>query len=565
MAKKEASRQMHLSLFFSMRTRSRLNQAQANAMRLVVLSCVLTCHCGAVWSRTSPSQFFNGIEPEYTCVYDDFNGSPDLIRRISVAYKYKTYLSNQNQALKSKVSCTTSVPKVLKNGDETISEDLINLGSLDTQDHQSLQSQQTKRSPAQAECVPPVLKQDEEFWHKDVGQRYKELVPPKKRSNCKLPLGVSSQADLRKAVQVASVSNSASISPTTSYLEIHSATADEELLDEIVFVTDLDKCAFYGNDANDLGIALQWMEKSQETVIQLYEILLNPQVKETYTKLKAKARKVKVVIYTMRATFLVYRSCFRDLVIPLQWNPSWHEGAQVFFPPTVSTADDVLKSYSTPCQLLEEELVDIKKSLERLLATRQVIAKELGLDELPELVVTATPKDLDTTLSRLGLPKENAFLWDDNPKLRGKPKIVSVDPYEALQESKRMELLAFLDQNLPAETLENDLVEFMLGADPRDQVLTQDEETGKLCYQIQVNNLQDSWPLPELSTSLSRSEKGLELDSRVMSMPNKDGNGHLSPVTPDIEVLESSLFQNSVMLRDGHHEGLLGKTCERVR
>ncbi|EKX41728.1 hypothetical protein GUITHDRAFT_112144 [Guillardia theta CCMP2712] len=560
-AKKEPSKQISICPSYGMRSCSRLCNLQATTLCFLVFSCILTGHCGAVWSRTSPSQFFHGIEPEYTCVYDDINGSPDLLRKINVAYKYKNYLSNQNQALKSKVSHSASIPT--KAGEEAMSEDTIMLGSLETGEHRTPRAQ--LRKPC-TECVPPVLKQDEEFWHKDVGQRYKELVPPKKRFSCKLPLGMSSQADLRKAVQAASVSNSASISPTNSYLDIQSASGEEQMLDEVVFVTDLDKCAFYGNDGNDLGIALQWMEKSPEQVVQLYEILLNPQVKETYKKLKAKAKKVKVVIYTMRATFLVYRSCFRDLVIPLQWDPSWHEGAQVFFPPTVKTADDILKSYSTPCQLLEEELVDIKKSLERLLATRQVIAKELELDDLPELVVTATPKDLDSTMSRLRLPKENAFLWDDNPKLRGKPKIVSVEPYEALHESKRTELLAFLDRNLPPETLETDLVEFMLSADPRDQVLTQDEESGRLCYQIQINNAQDSWALPELSSSLSSSEKAVDSDNRViLSAPSKDGNGHLSPVTPDIEALESTHFPGPVILRENHHEGLLGKQCERVR
>jgi hypothetical protein len=38
---------------------------------------------------------------------------------------------------------------------------------------------------------------------------------------------------------------------------------------------------------------------------------------------------VRVVIYTMRATFLVYHSCFRDQTVPLRWNPDWHHGAQV--------------------------------------------------------------------------------------------------------------------------------------------------------------------------------------------------------------------------------------------
>jgi hypothetical protein len=39
---------------------------------------------------------------------------------------------------------------------------------------------------------------------------------------------------------------------------------------EMVFMLDLDKCSLYGNDGNDLGIALQWMDRSYEDVLALY-------------------------------------------------------------------------------------------------------------------------------------------------------------------------------------------------------------------------------------------------------------------------------------------------------
>ena len=85
---------------------------------------------------------------------------------------------------------------------------------------------------------------------------------------------------------------------------------------------DLDKCTLYGNDGNDLGIALQWMDRGYDEVLDLYRLLVNPCVARTYQFLRSQYKSVRVVIYTMRATFLLYRSCFRDAIIPLQWHPA---------------------------------------------------------------------------------------------------------------------------------------------------------------------------------------------------------------------------------------------------
>ena len=47
--------------------------------------------------------------------------------------------------------------------------------------------------------------------------------------------------------------------------------------------------------------------------------------------------------------------------------------------------------YCTPVELMDEERVDLRKSLERMLAARQAIMQELHLTEPPIVVVTAAP------------------------------------------------------------------------------------------------------------------------------------------------------------------------------
>ena len=139
----------------------------------------------------------------------------------------------------------------------------------------------------------------------------------------------------------------------------------------------------------------------------------------------------------MRATFLLYKSCFRPAVIVLQWYDKWHRDGQIYFPNDVNSAgkylcrclscltqvlkDELLEK--TNWHLLEEERTDIKKSLERLLAARQVVFEELGLECLPDLVVTAQPKNVEKTGMALGYNPQNCFLWDDNPKLHLDPKV----------------------------------------------------------------------------------------------------------------------------------------------
>ena len=54
-------------------------------------------------------------------------------------------------------------------------------------------------------------------------------------------------------------------------------------------------------------------------------------------------------------------------------------------------------------------------------AIRKVIRDELDLKENPPIVVSAVMKDVQGTATKLGLPAEKSYLWDDNEVLKGQP------------------------------------------------------------------------------------------------------------------------------------------------
>ncbi|KAJ1477199.1 hypothetical protein T484DRAFT_1963952 [Baffinella frigidus] len=328
-------------------------------------------------------------------------------------------------------------------------------------------------------------------WDKDFQGRYKELTPPPPKQHFDGG-GASrfSDPDLRSALAGVAGDRLAAAACNGAPSSVVGTTKP------LVLMLDLDKCSFFGNDGNDLGIALQWMEKGVEVVEHLYTKLLNPEVGKLYSLITHNyGHHVQPVIYTMRATFLVYHSCFREAVIPLYWKAEWHHGAQIVFPPSVETADDILGTYCGTKQLLEEERVDIKKSLERLLATRTVIRRTLGLTKNPYLVVTAAPKDVSATAQMLGMSDSPSFLWDDNPKLREDPQVVSIPPFVSLPHEAARDLEDWLTTTLPPSELDEYLVEFMLGADERDRVLHRDGNGGTK-YVIPRCDSIAPWPLP---------------------------------------------------------------------
>jgi len=241
---------------------------------------------------------------------------------------------------------------------------------------------------------------------------------------------------------------------------------------------------FWGNDANDLGCAMQWMARPRHLLRQLYSILWNPAASAAIADLRT-THNTEIVIYTMRGALLNYRSPFRRLTLSLQWDPSWHYEQvtivnneavpqQVLsIPGDVKTAADILDTYSGVEDLLERERADLGFCFERLLAARDVLQEKLGLREAPRVLVTSTVKDVVYAARCVGHVGGNAraFLWDDNEKLWNRRNVLPVDKYDALAEPAYTELQSFLSEHLAPPDLDSGLVRFLQGAPAATRVL----------------------------------------------------------------------------------------------
>ena len=298
--------------------------------------------------------------------------------------------------------------------------------------------------------------------------------------------------------------------------------------DNFGIMLDLDKTCLFGNDGNDLGIALQWMERPLHVVQELYDLLLNPALKPAYLKLASQG-KVSTAIYTMRASLLYYRSNFRCMMIPLQYAPEWHVDGQVILPSSVATADDVMAAYSGP-YLTDDEHVDISHSMQRLLAARDAIQRALGLQSPPPVVISASGKDVPRTAAALGFPPAATFLWDDNPSLVGRAGVVPVPPYVALDREARGRLEDFLARHLPASSLDDDLLDFMASAHPGESVLALEGPDGSVpvwSLPLSAEASAQPWPVPEPCGRRPPSEPA----PQPSAVYDWEG-GCLSPVTP---------------------------------
>mmetsp|Transcript_5060 Transcript_5060/g.8138 ORF Transcript_5060/g.8138 Transcript_5060/m.8138 type:complete len:742 (+) Transcript_5060:95-2320(+) len=312
-----------------------------------------------------------------------------------------------------------------------------------------------------------------------------------------------------------------------------------------VLILDLDKTTIYGNDGNDLGIALQWMEKPVNSVKDLYGLLLNPNVKAAYEDMRAKADNVEVVIYTRRPQILEYRSCFRHARIDVQY-ADWHHDGELYIPETVESAEEMMNAYKGP-ELLEDEQTDILKSMERLIAARDAVWNELGLITPPSVVVTAQDKHVDRIMDRLGLPADNAFLFDDNDQLEGADKVVLVEGFEALPIDRRNKVMNFMNKELPVSEIDEDLIEYLEGAKPEERAVERDDKSGKVQWRVPLaDKAAKPWQMPTLKPRKSSntweraSATGLDVAPWKKVPALKQEPGCISPITPSSEDVEHS-------------------------
>ncbi len=94
------------------------------------------------------------------------------------------------------------------------------------------------------------------------------------------------------------------------------------------FMLDFDETCLFGNDGNDLGIALQCMGHTQE-LDKLYRLLINPALKPAYDAFRSLCQREsgsdsvepRVVIYTARTSLIFYASEFRPKPVALRQQP----------------------------------------------------------------------------------------------------------------------------------------------------------------------------------------------------------------------------------------------------
>jgi hypothetical protein len=272
-----------------------------------------------------------------------------------------------------------------------------------------------------------------------------------------------------------------------------------------------------------------------QPLVELYRRLLNPQLKLLMNQLRMSVEEVPVVLYTMRPQLLRYKSGCRPKQINLRWKTEWHHSkdqvstttchsrricaqllrrtahkvicsrcadmlccSQVLIPAHIETPREILAEYTGGEPLLQGELQDLEMSFQRLLAIRQVVQEELGLDAAPSTVVCAAMKDVQATAQKLGMKPDVSYLWDDNEVLKGQPHVLCVPPYVAMDGERKQQLLKFLQKELPTESLSEDVSDFMLGAKEAQRSLWRDDRGG-LHYSIHECGPDHSrFPIPEL-------------------------------------------------------------------
>ena len=286
-----------------------------------------------------------------------------------------------------------------------------------------------------------------------------------------------------------------------------------------VVMLDLDKTSLYGNDGNDLPLALQWEDKHPTVVKDLYKLIVSPNIRPALQLVREQAQDVTVVIYTRRPQVITYSSPYRREAVRLLFAPAWHDSKdQLLLPGHVTTAADMMAEYRG-ASLLEEEKRDVEKILERLLGARDAVASELGLPTPPTVVVTSHDKKVETTAAALNLPSDQAFLFDDNPQLATNPKVVSVSPLTSLPAHNRQRVLDFMQRHLPAERLSPDLKTFLLGASPAECSLRANPVTNAIEWHVPVaSSPLKLWENPALRAAPYRGTSLIRNQAHALSL-----------------------------------------------
>ena len=128
----------------------------------------------------------------------------------------------------------------------------------------------------------------------------------------------------------------------------------------------------------------------------------------------------------------------------------------------------------------------------------ETIAKEVSA---PSVVVTAEAKKTEATAQHLNVPVESCLLFDDNVELRDDPHAVLVEPLVSLPSARRKQVLEFMQRELPAERLEEDLIEYLEEASLNEMSIRRDVNNKPTWWIAETRGKVPAWRTPEISPS----------------------------------------------------------------
>jgi hypothetical protein len=239
---------------------------------------------------------------------------------------------------------------------------------------------------------------------------------------------------------------------------------------------DLDECSCYRADFGDVQTVMQMSGCTFDVMVNVSQLLLNPQLKNVYGMLKGQFDEVVVILYTRRPTTIKRELKMLPWPVKCYWN-----GSHVSIDPMFESGKEFLDKHIDMDGWKSDDVKIRYRAFEKLFLCREAIKKELGLHVNPYVVVCSASKDVESTLSHLKLTSDFPILFDDNDELDGQPHVVVVPQFVSLSVEQHKLALDALNKAVPEIT--DEMVKFTssgkfprLIADGKFQLVVSDEQ-----------------------------------------------------------------------------------------
>jgi hypothetical protein len=200
---------------------------------------------------------------------------------------------------------------------------------------------------------------------------------------------------------------------------------------------DLDLCAQFGQDTNDLLNISQQKGMPAEYLLSLMTNLLNPSMLTAMQKLAH--LNPRIVIYTMKGTLIEY--CLFD--------HGFLADGEAYIPSKM-TSDEFIKKY-------RPRNSDIQLGIERVFIAREAIQIALDLPDAPEVIITRIKKDVQRACESCLNPVSDpdlAYLWDDNTTISGNYHVITIPEYSKIPEYLVSKIHSQLEEMFPQRQLD---------------------------------------------------------------------------------------------------------------